>query len=102
MRSCFTLAFALGLLPVHYAAASQYKKPSFSVGQGVQTSSGLVLGRPALSRPEVSEYLGIPFAKPPVGELRFAAPQPYSRYGTVNATAFVCYHLFVTILDVVF
>ena len=61
----------------------------FVVGQGVQTSSGLVVGKPASSRPAVSEYLGIPFAKPPLGDLRFAAPQAYTGSGTVNATAFV-------------
>ena len=103
MRCCFTLILAL--LLAHYAAAShheQSKKPPFSVGQEIQTSSGLILGQPALSRPEVSEYLGIPFAKPPVGDFRFAAPQAYSGNGTVNATAFVCYHLFVSNWDVVF
>ena len=65
------------------------EKKAFSVGQGVRTSSGLVVGQPAASRPGVSEYLGIPFAKPPIGNLRFAAPQAYKGAGTVNATAFV-------------
>ena len=63
--------------------------PGFSVGQGVRTTSGLILGQPAPSRPEVSEYLGIPFAKPPVGDLRFAAPQALFGIGNLNATAFV-------------
>ena len=63
--------------------------PDFSVGRGVRTTSGLILGQPAPARPEVSEYLGIPFAKPPVGDLRFAAPQALFGFGNVNATAFV-------------
>ena len=44
----------------------------------VQTESGAVVGK-ILSLPyskSVYEYLGIPYAKPPVGELRFAAPKP--------------------------
>ena len=63
--------------------------PDFSVGQRVETTSGLVLGQPAALRSEVSEYLGIPFAKPPVGDLRFAAPQAFIGTGNINATAFV-------------
>lgn len=62
---------------------------SSSVGKGVKTSSGTILGQPAFSRPEVSEYLGIPFAKPPVGDLRFAPPQAFTGTANVNATAFV-------------
>ena len=62
---------------------------AFSVGQGVKTSSGMILGQPAFSRPEVSEYLGIPFAKPPVGNLRFAPPQAFTGTANINATAFV-------------
>jgi cholinesterase len=50
---------------------------TFEVGQQVNTTSGIIRGHAASNRTEVSEYLGIPFAQPPVGELRFAAPQPY-------------------------
>ncbi|WP_102191451.1 carboxylesterase/lipase family protein [Microbacterium aurantiacum] len=43
----------------------------------VQTSAGPVRGfwREELDRPSAA-FLGIPFAQPPVGELRFAAPVP--------------------------
>ncbi|KAI9649067.1 hypothetical protein NHQ30_001634 [Ciborinia camelliae] len=60
----------------------------WTVGQTVQTSSGPVNGHPALVESQVSEYLGIPFAKPPVGELRFAAPVAYNGNTTLNGTSF--------------
>ena len=73
-----------------------YQK-AYTPGQPVRTSSGTVIGKAAANRNQVSEYLGIPFAQPPVGNLRFAAPQPYVGLGAVNATQFVslsCSHLF--------
>jgi para-nitrobenzyl esterase len=42
-------------------------------GPQVRTTTGLVRGR---SENGLSVFRGIPFARPPVGELRFAAPQP--------------------------
>lgn len=41
----------------------------------VKTNCGVVTGKQG-NNPAVSDFLGIPFAKPPVGGLRFAAPQP--------------------------
>ena len=65
-------------------------KQTWKVGQGVQTSSGLILGHPASHRSDVSEYLGIPFAAPPVGPLRWAASQPFKGEGkTIKATQYV-------------
>lgn len=40
----------------------------------VRTTYGVVIGKKAADG-ECTDFLGIPFAKPPVGELRYAAPQ---------------------------
>jgi carboxylesterase type B len=39
---------------------------------------------------DVNYFLAIPYAEPPVGELRFAAPEPYNKTyagGALNATS---------------
>jgi cholinesterase len=67
----------------------QLRQSNWTVGQTVQTDSGPVNGHAAANATAVSEYLGIPFAKPPVGDLRFAPPQKYTSNSTVNGTNFV-------------
>ena len=53
----------------------------------VRTASGLVRGR--RNAAGIAVFLGIPFAEPPVGDLRFAAPRPARAWdGTREATAF--------------
>lgn len=63
----------------------------WSIGQIVHTSSGPVEGHAAQDAPAVSEYLGIPYAKPPIGSLRFAAPRPYHGSSAINGTSFVSF-----------
>lgn len=43
----------------------------------VTTQSGRITGHRGTNRSSVYEYLGIPFAQPPLGDLRFASPQKY-------------------------
>jgi len=81
-----TLAAAV-LLPG--AAWSLVAPRAWSVGQTVRTTSGLLHGQAAEGAPQVSEYLGIPYAKPPVGSLRFQPPQKYCSRKEFNATRFV-------------
>ena len=53
----------------------------------VQTTSGRVYGKTASNT--TNAYLGIPYAQPPVGPLRFLAPRPLiTPFSTRNATAF--------------
>jgi cholinesterase len=87
MKASFLSFLAVpALMPVD---ALQQRQSNWTVGQTVQTSSGAVHGHAALNATQVSEYLGVPFAAPPVGDLRFAAPQKYSGNSTINGTSFV-------------
>ncbi|KAF2434525.1 alpha/beta-hydrolase [Tothia fuscella] len=63
-------------------------RPHWKVGQAVGTSSGNIIGHAAPNVTKVSEYLGIPYAKPPVGNLRFAPPQRYKGKGDFVASKF--------------
>lgn len=81
--SC-NLASVSALLLVHFFPVSSGTFPT------IQTSSGPVTGHAAQNRPGVVEYLGIPFAQPPVGNLRFAAPQTYTSSKPFAASNYVC------------
>jgi cholinesterase len=62
----------------------------WKVGNAVKTTSGTVVGQASHWKPGVSEYLGIPFAKPPQGDLRWAPPQAVADTSQViNATKYV-------------
>ncbi|KAH0425419.1 carboxylesterase [Colletotrichum camelliae] len=66
-------------------------EPSFgnwSIGQTVSTTSGRVLGHAAQDVPDVSEYLGIPYAAAPVGARRFQPPAPYNGSLFINGSDF--------------
>lgn len=70
-----------------YAPASFAHRPSI-IGRAVNTTSGLISGHAAPNRTEVSEYLGIRFAQPPLGHLRFAAPEAFRSSAVFNASSF--------------
>ena len=51
----------------------------------VQTTSGPVEGFYNDTAPDVRQFLGIPYAEPPVGDLRFAPPADKQSNGTIQA-----------------
>ncbi|KAK3399993.1 Alpha/Beta hydrolase protein [Sordaria brevicollis] len=51
----------------------------------VTVSGGVIHGIVNDTDPCVRQFLGIPFAQPPVGDLRFAPPQPAAPFGELEA-----------------
>src|ERR1051326_8305981 len=70
--TCFTLA---GLLALPLLGAIQ---------EPIKVEGGLISGTPGWGW-GVREYLGIPFAAPPVGNLRWKAPQPVVPWSGIRA-----------------
>lgn len=54
----------------------------------VATTQGIYTANTTL--PDIDKFLGIPFAAPPIGNLRFAPPEPYvgSTFHRVDATSY--------------
>ena len=70
--ACFVLILFLTWPPTRAVKASEDKNPALT--EVVMTDKGPVQGVTTASG-EVEVFAGIPYAKPPVGELRFRAPQ---------------------------
>jgi hypothetical protein len=82
MRGLLAAAFWLCVSELSVAA-------SVKTFETVETSNGRITGHHPVKAKEVWEYLGIPYAAPPLGDLRFAAPQKYKGNGFYNASTFV-------------
>ncbi|MFZ1919062.1 MAG: carboxylesterase family protein [Terriglobales bacterium] len=61
--------------------------PAFASPPSVTITSGVVIGRKTVG---MDQFLGIPYAVPPVGALRWTPPQPYGTFpgGTLRASQF--------------
>jgi para-nitrobenzyl esterase len=62
------------------SAAAHAASPSCTAGTTVQTKDGPVCG---LTADTITSYLDIPYAAPPVGDLRWKSPQPHAPWTTV-------------------
>ncbi|KAI0129630.1 carboxylesterase [Xylariales sp. AK1849] len=94
MKRCI-IGFAVAALfvPVTltFTPAGQQTTPrstDWTIGQTVKTSSGPVNGHAASNDTDVSEYLGIPYANPPVDGLRWQTPGKYTGTATINGSDF--------------
>lgn len=64
-------------------------RSTWTIGQSVNTTSGIIIGHTAPNKTNISEYLGIPYAQAATGNLRFAPPVAYNNKALFNATKFV-------------
>ena len=83
----FMLALVV-LCGITFGAAPAYAKKVHKIPTTpvVVTPSGQLRG---VINGDIDEYLGIPYAAPPVGNLRWMPPQPYGRWqGVLDASAF--------------
>jgi len=77
-----TLLAACGETPRDEPSAASAPPPADSIGP-VMLDAGLV-GNSVESSPGVRAFKGIPFAAPPVGELRWKEPQPVAKWDGVR------------------
>ncbi|KAH7035827.1 Alpha/Beta hydrolase protein [Microdochium trichocladiopsis] len=54
----------------------------------IKTKAGLVTGFINATAPDVRQWLGIPYAEPPVGSLRFLPPKPKKPFGHLTTQAY--------------
>lgn len=83
MLGCWSTLFALFWGTAHVVAAQSHPPPT------VYLSTGKVIGITNTTT-KLDRFLGIPFARPPLGDLRFAAPVPLPRNASkvIHATKF--------------
>jgi carboxylesterase type B len=88
------LGVLFSLISPYIATAAPTGAHDNAQGLRVETSSGELQGFINETAPSVRQFLGVPYAEPPVGKLRFEAPVSPKRGQTViNATAWApsCY-----------
>lgn len=85
------LAAGLQLLVISLLLVSTWTLETFQ-SETIQTKLGMVTGRRTTvgqNNDTIYQFLNIPFAKPPVGDLRFKQPVEYGQWnGTLDATKY--------------
>jgi para-nitrobenzyl esterase len=79
----------LGLLLALCGVVALIEQPSAMIPEQVKIESGLLSGTAGTTQTSVRVFKGIPFAAPPLGDLRWKAPQPAAKWdGVRKADAF--------------
>jgi para-nitrobenzyl esterase len=84
MRTGLIVSFTLAIA----ALAAGLSTAAYAGSLTVKTEQGKVQGK-TINDGKVQAFLGLPYAAPPVGELRWKAPQPPAKWkGERDATKF--------------
>jgi len=79
----------LGLLFALCGVVALIERPAAMIQEQVKIETGLLSGVAGTTQPSVRVFKGIPFAAPPLGDLRWKAPQPAAKWdGVRKADAF--------------
>ncbi|KAH7353258.1 carboxylesterase [Plectosphaerella cucumerina] len=81
-------ALALSLVTSSQASLCQQCPRDLSGHLEANTTNGLITGHAASNTTCVVEFLGIPYAKPPVGNLRFAPPERFTGNAAQDASSY--------------
>ena len=83
MNHCISFIILLVTISSSIIIASEAQQPKVTI-----PNIGTVYGRSSLFSKNVAVYNGIPYAKPPINDLRWQPPQPMGKFGDLNATEF--------------
>ena len=83
MNYCISFTILLITISSSIIIASKAQQPKVTI-----PNIGTVYGRSSLFSKNVAVYNGIPYAKPPINDLRWQPPQPMGKFGDLNATEF--------------
>ena len=79
----------LGLLFALCGVVALIERPAAMIQEQVKIETGLLSGAAGTTQTSVRVFKGIPFAAPPLGDLRWKAPQPAAKWdGVRKADAF--------------
>mgnify|MGYP003578349760 CR=1 FL=1 len=77
----------LGLLLALCGIAALVERPAAMIPEQVKIESGLLSGTAGTTQTSVRVFKGVPFAAPPLGDLRWKAPQPAAKWDGVRKAA---------------
>jgi len=86
LAACLVLASSVG---AQDTSSGERPKP----GLTVKTTSGTYTGLVNSTTPDVNQWLGIPYGRPPLGAGRFMPPEKAPNYGAADAKAYkpICF-----------
>ncbi|MBI4763486.1 MAG: carboxylesterase family protein [Deltaproteobacteria bacterium] len=72
----FSLVFLVVFFMTANAGGKEMNQPNSEISKPIKITSGLITGQAVEKMEDIQAFKGIPYAAPPVGSLRWKAPQP--------------------------